>query len=267
MANNATLGAGIFGSTRSSIQAMINRTCIVSYGIIKDIPADGVVTVELSVADSKKDLEVITCVLAGIASEGFTLNIKPTVGDKVLILFPNKFDPDMFDKGKNEAIITEDSAGYDLFSGIAILINQFKVNDHHNVITVENGTLHAELAYDSENNRNNAILDIDEAGILTYSVGDNNVKLDLTDSENGKISITDSNKCTLETVENDITLKTEKASIHLNSSGYLSYSNTDDNKTKITTSASGITIEDKNGCTIASSSTSVKINGKLEIKK
>ena len=136
---NKNYNVGLFSDIRTAIQAMINRTCIVSYGIIKNIPADGIVEVEISVADNEMDLEIITCVLANIASDNFTLNIKPKVDDKVLVVFPNKFDPDMFDKSKNEVIVSDSPSGYDLFSGIAILINQYKTNDHKNVITIDEG--------------------------------------------------------------------------------------------------------------------------------
>lgn len=159
---NKNYNVGLFSDIRTAIQAMINRTCIVSYGIIKNIPADGIVEVEISVADNEMDLEVITCVLANIASDNFTLNIKPKVDDKVLVVFPNKFDPDMFDKSKNEVIVSDSPSGYDLFSGIAILINQYKTNDHKNVITIDEGG-----TFTYENNK--VTISLDENGAFTFT--------------------------------------------------------------------------------------------------
>lgn len=192
---------------RTAIQSMINRTCIVSYGIVKEVLSDGIVTVELSVAHSAKDIKIITCILLNIASANFTVHIEPAVNDKVLVLYPDKFDTDMFNPSAEEAIINENATGYNLFSGIAILMNQYKKNSHKNFI------------------------DCKENGILTYSVDTNAVTIDLSDTENKNISITDSNGCSL------------------------------------TSSDGNISIVDANGCKIETSSESIKINGHLEIKK
>lgn len=127
-----------FGSV---VEAIIKRSCIVDYGIIQDVVADGVVDVSLAVSRTEQDMFCMTCVLANIASSSFTLNIKPKKGDRVLVVYPRIFDDDMFtvpdgDKAV-DPVINFDAKGYNLMSGIAILINQYKEASHKNVITID----------------------------------------------------------------------------------------------------------------------------------
>lgn len=126
-----------FGSV---VEAIIKRSCIVDYGIIQNVVADGVVDVSLAVSRTEQDMFCMTCVLANVASAGFTLNIKPKKGDRVLVVYPRIFDDDMFTVPDGDdalkPIINFDAKGYNLMSGIAILINQYKEASHKNVITI-----------------------------------------------------------------------------------------------------------------------------------
>lgn len=127
-----------FGST---VEAIIKRSCIVDYGIIQEVVSDGVVDVALAVSRTEQDMFCMTCVLANIASSAFTLNVTPKKGDRVLVVYPRIFDDDMFtvpdgDKAV-DPIINFDAKGYNLMSGIAILINQYKEASHKNVITID----------------------------------------------------------------------------------------------------------------------------------
>lgn len=210
MSNNKRLNLAQTSTIRTAIQSMIGRTCIISYGIVKDVPASGIVTVELSVAKSTKDIKVITCVLVNFASNAITIDIVPEKGDKVLVFFPDKFDSEMFSTKKTEAIIDQNASGYNLLSGLAVLMNQYKKNDHKNFIQFKSGELSVHLAYDKNNNANKAVFDLKKSGILEYSVGTNKITADLSDTKNGKISISDSNNCTFET-----TSKSTKINGHL----------------------------------------------------
>lgn len=171
MDNNGFLQKSLNTNKSANTQRVINRTCIVEYGIVKGIPANGVVTVELSVSLDKTP-QVITCPLLTLCSDSFALNVVPKINDKVLVLFPRRYHKDMFDRDKNETIFSETARGYNLFSGVAILMNQFRPSDNKKSITVDDG-------------------------VVTIAYNQNNVTLDL--SENGKISIQDSNGCTYET--------------------------------------------------------------------
>lgn len=199
MNNSKRLNLAQTTTIRTAIQSMLNRACIVSYGIVKDKPASGIVTVELSVANSEKGVKVLTCVLLSLASATFTIDIVPEVGDKVLVLYPDKFDPDMFDVDKDEPIINKTATGYNLFGGIAILMNQYRKNQHKNYIQCKDGELSVHLAYDEDDNKNKAVFDLKETGILEYSVGTNKITVDLSDTQNSKIAISDSNGCKYET--------------------------------------------------------------------
>ena len=128
-----------FGSV---VEAIIKRSCIVDYGIIQNVVADGVVDVSLAVSRTEQDMFCMTCVLANIASSAFTLNIKPRKGDRVLVVYPRIFDDDMFTVPDEEddaikPIINFDAKGYNLMSGIAILINQYKEASHKNLLTID----------------------------------------------------------------------------------------------------------------------------------
>lgn len=213
------------------LHRVINNTFIVEYGIIKNIPAEGVVTVEMSVAEKANDIVITDCVLASFASSSVTVRIKPNIDDKVMVLFPRKFHSNMFQKDKNEPIIAEATTGYNVLTGIAILLNQYQEATHKNFIDISDGNLTMKLGYNEDEDKNMVSVTTDKDG--SYEIN------------NGKSKVV------------------------VDSDGYLSYTNTDseDNKSKIVFDSNGVTIQDKNGCTITSSKTSIKINNKLEIKK
>ena len=129
----------------SAIEAMIKRSCIIDFGIVQKVVADGIVDVSLAVSSTKQDIICMTCVLANIASSNFTLKVVPSVGDRVLVVYPRVFNDKMFnvngDDSDKEIIVDEKARGYNLASGIAILLNQYKSNAHENVVTVDDTTL------------------------------------------------------------------------------------------------------------------------------
>ena len=232
------------------LHRVINNTFIVEYGIIKNIPAEGVVTVEMSVSEKANDIVITDCVLASFASSSVTVRIKPNIDDKVMVLFPRKFHSDMFQKDKNEPIIAEATTGYNVLTGIAILLNQYQETTHKNFIDISDGNLTLKLAYDKDNEKN---------------------LVNLTTDKDGNIQLVNP-KITMEfNADGSYRINNEKSVVVVSSDGYLSYTNTnkdsEDNKSKIVFGSSGVTIQDKNGCTITSSKTSIKINNKLEVKK
>lgn len=199
----------------SAIEAMIKRSCIIDYGIIQNVVADGVVDVSVAVSKTEQDMIGMTCVLANIASANFTLKIVPRKGDRVLVIYPRIFNDTMFkvegDETKDTKIIVDkDAKGYNLASGIAVLLNQYKSSGHKNVIT------------------------IDEGGTFTFV--------------------------------------NDKATVSLNSDGYLSYEQTEDeNNTKLSFSDGGFLMQDKEGNKIESKKEGndnyVILNGHLKVKK
>lgn len=211
------------------IHRIIGNTFIIEYGIIKDIPADGIVTVEMSVSDNEENIIITDCVLLTPASKNFAVKVQPELDDKVLVLFPRKFNNDMFNKDKNETIISDEASGYNVLSGIAVLMNQFQEEVHKNFIEFSEGNLKLDVNYDKDTDKTAVSVSMDKDG--------------------------------------NIEVSNQKGKVKLDSEGYLKYENTDDNKSKIEFTSSGFTMQDKNGCTITSSSSDIQINGKLKIKK
>mgnify|MGYP003303142138 CR=1 FL=1 len=131
------------------IEAIIKRSCIIDYGIVQKVVAEGVVDVSVAVAKTEQDIVCMTCVLANIASSSLTVNVVPHVGDRVLVVYPRMYDDKMFavpdGDTKQNTIVNPVAKGYNLMSGIAILMNQYKKASHENVITVEDGKINAKL--------------------------------------------------------------------------------------------------------------------------
>lgn len=175
------------------LHRVINNTFIIEYGIIKAIPAEGVVTVEMSVAEKAQDIIITDCVLASFASSSVTVRIKPNIDDKVIVLFPRKFHADMFQKDKNEPIVAEATTGYNVLSGIAILLNQYQEATHKNYIDVSDGCITLKMAYSEDEDKNLFTFESNADGELTLVSNDVQVTTN-KDSEitvtNGKATVT-----------------------------------------------------------------------------
>ena len=173
-ANNATFS--------NAVKAIIGRTCLIEFGVIKKVIAEGVVQVAVSVAKSSSDVRILTCVLISPCSTSFAINIVPKVNDKVLVFFPRRFNADMFSTRKTDIIEDENGEGFTPFSGLAILVNQFR-SDYKNTLTVDNG----DITVDTEN----ASIHIDASGNITVN------------AKSGKVSIKNSST-DLKTVLKDL---------------------------------------------------------------
>lgn len=214
MANNIleTLGQ----SEADTLHRVINNTFIVEMGIVKDIPSDGIVTVEMSVANDAENIVVTNCVLANFASSSVTVNIKPNIDDKVLVLFPRKFAGGMFNPEANEPIISEAVTGYCMTGGIAILMNQYQEAFHKNFIDVSDGKLTMKLAYSEDDEKNLLVLETNELGEITLQTNDNFTE---TVNKDGELDI----KCNDTNINvnksNEIAITTGKAKVNIDSSG------------------------------------------------
>ena len=180
-------------SDSDMLHRAIGTTFIVEYGIIKDIPATGIVTVEMAVADSADDIIITNCVLASFSSSSVTVNIKPNIDDKVIVLFPRRFAGKMFNPETNEPIITACGNGYTIMGGIAILLNQYQESFHKNFIDVSDGCITLKMAYSKDEDKNLFTFESNADGELTLV--SNNVQIATNkDSEitvtNGKATIT-----------------------------------------------------------------------------
>lgn len=185
--NNINFIAGAEGlDVVNIISSMIKNSCIIDYGIVQEVVADGVVNVSLAVANTAEDIKCFTCVLANIASDALTINIKPKVGDRVLIVYPKIYSDKMFtlaEEEEDKALVTveAEAKGYNMLSGIAILINQYKEGSHKNYVTLDNGQLEAHMAYDADA----------ETTLFNLLASQNGVSLDINKNEDEGTSLLD----------------------------------------------------------------------------
>jgi hypothetical protein len=187
----------------SVVEATIKRSCIIDYGIVQDIVADGVVNVSVAVSRTKQDMFCMTCVLANVASSAFTLNVKPKKGDRVLVVYPRIYNDEMFgvteDESKNTEIKVDfEAKGYNLMSGIAILINQYKKAGHKNVVTIDEGNISAKL--------NKVEITTTADGDITVANGKATVSID----KNGNVSVDAQGKYTIKNGTTDLSTVVSK---------------------------------------------------------
>lgn len=235
-------------SEADTLHRVINNTFIVEMGIVKDIPSDGIVTVEMSVANDAENIVVTNCVLANFASSSVTVNIKPNIDDKVLVLFPRKFAGGMFNPETNEPIISEAVTGYCMTGGIAILMNQYQEAFHKNFIDVSDGKLTMKLAYSEDDEKNLLVLETNELGEITLQT---NEKFLQTINQEGEVTIQTNDNFT-ETINKDgeLDIKCNDTNINVNKS----------NEIAITTGKAKVNIDSSGNITIDA------MGGKLSLK-
>ena len=212
---SADVLGGLGLSDADATHRRIGATYIVDYGIIKDIPTDGIVTVEMSASKDKQSITVTNCILASFASSSFTVKIKPNIDDKVIVLFPKNYSSRMFDKEVNETIISQATEGYCLLGGIAILLNQFQ-DFHKNYIDFSDGCADIKLAYSEDDDKNFISLNTNKDGEITLTVKD---KFSQKIDKDGALNIT-SNKTKIGINKDDeITVNNGKATVTIDKNG------------------------------------------------
>lgn len=213
MSVNVLGGLGL--SEADATHRRIGATYIVDYGIIKDIPTDGIVTVEMSASKDKQSITVTNCILASFASSSFTVKIKPNIDDKVIVLFPKNYSSRMFDKEVNETIISQATEGYCLLGGIAILLNQFQ-DFHKNYIAFSDGCADIKLAYSKDDDKNFISLNTNKDGEITLTVKD---KFSQKIDKDGALNITSSKTKIGINKEDEITVNNGKATVTIDKNG------------------------------------------------
>ena len=206
---------GLGLSDADATHRRIGATYIVDYGIIKDIPTDGIVTVEMSASKDKQSITITNCILASFASSSFTVKIKPNIDDKVIVLFPKNYSSRMFDKEVNETIISQATEGYCLLGGIAILLNQFQ-DFHKNYIDFSDGCADIKLAYSEDDDKNFISLNTNKDGEITLTVKD---KFSQKIDKDGALNITSNNTSIKINKDNEITVNNGKATVTIDKNG------------------------------------------------
>ena len=206
---------GLGLSDADATHRRIGATYIVDYGIIKDIPTDGIVTVEMSASKDKQSITITNCILASFASSSFTVKIKPNVDDKVIVLFPKNYSSRMFDKEVNETIISQATEGYCLLGGIAILLNQFQ-DFHKNYIDFSDGCADIKLAYSEDDDKNFISLNTNKDGEIMLTVKD---KFSQKIDKDGALNITSNNTSIKINKDDEITVNNGKATVTIDKNG------------------------------------------------
>ena len=213
MNNNLLKSLGI--SDSDMLHRVIGTTFIVEYGIIKKIPATGIVTVEMSVADSADNIIITNCVLASFSSSSVTVNIKPNIDDKVIVLFPRRFAGKMFNPETNEPIITDCGNGYTIMGGIAILLNQYQEKYHKNYIDISDGCITLKMAYSEDDDKNLFTFESNADGELTLV--SNNVQI--TTNKDSAFTLVSNNVQIAANKDSEITVTNGKATITVDKNG------------------------------------------------
>ena len=206
---------GLGLSDADATHRRIGATYIVDYGIIKDIPTDGIVTVEMSASKDKQSITITNCILASFASSSFTVKIKPNIDDKVIVLFPKNYSSRMFDKEVNETIISQATEGYCLLGGIAILLNQFQ-DFHKNYIDFSDGCADIKLAYSEDDDKNFISLNTNKDGEITLPVKD---KFSQKIRKEKAMNITSNNTSKEINKDDEITVNNGKATVTIDKNG------------------------------------------------
>lgn len=102
--------------------------------------------------------------------------------------------------------------------------------------------------------------------ILFNQFRESNYEKNIKVNKDGELSLSVNDIVINTDKDNAISVDNGKATVTIDKDGYMSYTNTDDEKTKAEFTSSGMTLQDKNGMKIVSTSTSIKINDHLEIK-
>lgn len=110
----------------------VRETAFISYGVVTDVVADGIVTVT-GIVRNGTAVKTLTVPLINISSRLMEESAAPVENDLVLLLFLDKTDTKMFDNAKARFDATGDlsifnrfTTGYNKFSAVGILMQPFK---------------------------------------------------------------------------------------------------------------------------------------------
>lgn len=174
------------------IRGIIGSKDIIYFGIVKEVIGRGVVVVKPSVIEKEEDYFEVACVVINTASASCSIEIDAQEGDKVLVVSPKMYQNKMFQTDKKGTIVNEGAQGYNQFTGLAILMNQYQEGKYKNYVKVNKGIIEAKFA-DGKGEFN-----LGENGALKYK------------NEKANIEIKDSG---------EIEIKNEKASVKVGADG------------------------------------------------
>ena len=139
-----------FANSSGALQDTLARHVSVDFGIIKSVPARGVVDVLTSAARTPRGVRMVRCVLVSPASELCSVYVEPKEGDKVVVLVPHYFNPGMFSSDSDEPLIDEGTPCNSPSTGLALLLNQVQPSHKNTVSVTSDGGILIKMLHDPD---------------------------------------------------------------------------------------------------------------------
>jgi len=180
-----------FADSSTALKSALERRADVDVGIVRRVPAKGLVDVEMAAGFSPDHIRTIRCVLISPASRVLSLDLAPSEGDRVLVLTPHIWAAGMLDPDNGDVTVAPDAPCNAPLYGFALLMNQVQTDRHMNVLTVdEDGAFSLSLLYDKDTGEYGAELSVDKDGKVELSADGCSINLgDDGVSINGKLTI------------------------------------------------------------------------------
>lgn len=208
--NSEQILKAVFTNPSDAIQQVIKRTLIVDFGTVVKVLGTNIVEVGISVADNAEDVQLVVCTLISPCSKAISIEVEPSEGDKVLVLSPRHFNPDMFNVDTTDPILDDTCKGYTRLSGLAILMNQFDYDKHSNAMQIKkDGSFEVKLpqntfAVDKHGavtaTTPNTELNIDKDGAITVTAPKASISID----KNGNVVIDSKGMYTIKNDKTDL---------------------------------------------------------------
>ena len=181
------------------IRGIIGSKDIIYFGIVKEVIGRGVVIVKPSVIEKEEDYFEVACVVINTASASCSIEIEAQEGDKVLVVSPKMYQNKMFQTDKKGTIVNEGAQGYNQFTGLAILMNQYQEGKYKNYVKVNKGIIEAKFA-DGKGEFN-----LGENGAVKYK----NEKASIEVKDSGEIEIKNDKASVKVGADGNIVINTE----------------------------------------------------------
>lgn len=205
-----------FADLEMAIEAVVSDFCFVDFGVVEEVPADGVVTVAINVARNDEDYRIFNCVYADLSTKSFCIRNKPQKGDKVVIVYPRRFSSGMFSLDKEDIIYDSESFSYHCAAGIALPFNQWQ-EKYENTVTFDEGKIDLNIGGDDSK----FSVTVDEDGELRVKNPKGEFSIDkdgniVAKNEKGSIELKSDGEINLKNNSNTVTMNSSSASVKIN---------------------------------------------------
>ena len=203
----------LFSDNSTALKSALERRADVDVGIVRRVPAKGIVDVEMAAAFSPDYVRTIRCVLISPASKVLSVDMAPSPGDRVLVLTPHIWANGMLDPEKDDVTVAPDAPCNAMLYGFALLMNQVQKGKHNNLVTVDDdGAFGISLLYDKDAGKYKASVTVDKDGAITVE----NQKSSVVLSKDGKVTVTGDSSQDMELSANGCTIKLTSTNVSIN---------------------------------------------------